>query len=44
VSLRDILAGLNTLPDNDWNRRRLAGPMMAVPPIERPRMQGAAHP
>lgn len=31
VSLRDILADLNALPDNDWNWRHLAGPMAMLP-------------
>ncbi len=31
VSLRDILADLNALPDNDWNWRHLAGPMTMLP-------------
>jgi AcrR family transcriptional regulator len=31
VSLRDILAELEAMPDNDWNWRHLAGPMSIVP-------------
>ena len=32
-SLRAILADLIALPDNDWNWRHLAGPMMIVPAL-----------
>ncbi|MEO8125336.1 MAG: hypothetical protein ABI633_14910, partial [Burkholderiales bacterium] len=32
-SLRTILADLIALPDNDWNWRHLAGPMMIVPAL-----------
>ena len=31
VSLRDILADLNALPDNDWNWRHLSVPMTVLP-------------